>query len=68
VFTFSVKSMVNPPLLAQWDDLDAVVDPRLATLLAGRPADVPRHARRADRASRPVLATGQSPSASPSTG
>jgi multiple sugar transport system substrate-binding protein len=66
VFTFSVKSMVYPPLLSQWDDLDAVVDPRLATLLAGDPADVPRHARRADRASRPVLATGQSPSASPS--
>ena len=29
VFTFSVKSMQFPPLLDQWDELDAAVDPTL---------------------------------------
>jgi len=66
VFTFSVKSMVYPPLLTGWDDLDAVVDPRLADLLRSRPVQVPRLARRTDRASRPVLALDQPPSTTPS--
>jgi multiple sugar transport system substrate-binding protein len=70
VFTFSVKSMVFLPLLNTWDALDAVVDPRLAQLLGGRPGVVPRRSRQTDRASRPVLAPPQSvsPSASPSSG
>ncbi len=66
VFTFSVKSMVYPPLLDQWDALDEVVDPRLADLMSGPPSLVPRRARHTDRASRPVLAPAQS--ASPSAG
>jgi multiple sugar transport system substrate-binding protein len=68
VFTFSVKSMVFPPLLDRWDDLDTAVDPHLVDLLHGRPAQVPRQARRADRASRGVLEQPQSPSASASAG
>ena len=68
VFTFSVKSMVFLPLLNTWDALDAVVDPRLVELLGGRPSAVPRRARQADRASRPVLAPPQSaPSSAPSS-
>jgi multiple sugar transport system substrate-binding protein len=70
VFTFSVKSMVYPPLLANWDELDTAVDPHLVKLMGSRPPDVPRQARRTDRASRPVLAPppsgSQAPSASPS--
>ncbi len=64
VFTFSVKSMVYPPLLPQWDALETVVDPRLAQLMDGPPFAVPRRARQTDRTSRPVLAPPQS--ASPS--
>ena len=65
-----MKSMVYPPLLSQWDALDAVVDPQLADLMAGPPSVVPRRARQTDRSSRPVLAPAQSSSAtsSPSAG
>ena len=62
--------MVYPPLLSQWDALDAVVDPHLAEMMDGPPSAVPRRARQTDRSSRPVLAPAQSESesASPSTG
>jgi multiple sugar transport system substrate-binding protein len=37
VFTFSVKSMVYPPVLAQWDGLDAAVSPMLEHLFRSPP-------------------------------
>ncbi len=64
VFTFSVKSMQFPPLIAQWDELDAAVEPTLEEMMHGRPALVPPRTREADRASRRVLRL--EPSAGPS--
>jgi multiple sugar transport system substrate-binding protein len=64
VFTFSVKSMQFPPLIGPWDELDAAVEPTLARMMHGRPVQVPRRTREADRASRKVLRV--EPSASPS--
>jgi multiple sugar transport system substrate-binding protein len=68
VFTFSVKSMVYPPLIDQWDELDQAVDPLIDQLLRGRPSEVPRTTRRIDRASYRVLGPrfGPSPSPTPS--
>jgi multiple sugar transport system substrate-binding protein len=68
VFTFSVKSMVYPPLLGQWDGLDHAVDPLIDRLLRGRPSTVPPLSRRIDRASFGVLGPrfGPSATASPS--
>jgi len=68
VFTFSVKSMVYPPLIGQWDELDHAVDPLIDRLLRGRPPAVPRMSRRIDRASFGVLGPtfGPSGTASPS--
>jgi multiple sugar transport system substrate-binding protein len=66
VFTFSVKSMVYPPVVAQWDDIDLAVDPLLDRMLRGRPADVPRLARKVDRASYRIIGPRLGPSASPS--
>jgi len=68
VFTFSVKSMVYPPLIGQWDELDRAVDPLIDRMLRGRPPAVPRMSRRIDRASYGVLGPrfGPSATASPS--
>ena len=55
VFTFSVKSMQFPPLIAQWDALDAATDPTLQQLMQGRPSQVPARTREIDQASRQVL-------------
>jgi multiple sugar transport system substrate-binding protein len=63
VFTFSVKSMVYPPLLGEWEELDEAVDPLIDRLLRGRPAAVPRTSRRIDRASYGVLGPTFGPSA-----
>jgi multiple sugar transport system substrate-binding protein len=66
VFTFSVKSMVYPPAVAQWDELELAVDPLVDALLDGRPSAVPRQARRIDRASYRILGPRLGPSAGPS--
>jgi multiple sugar transport system substrate-binding protein len=68
VFTFSVKSMVYPPDLAASDDLEVVVDPLLEEMLGGSVSEVPRLARRIDRASYRILGPTYGPSASPSGG
>jgi multiple sugar transport system substrate-binding protein len=65
VFTFSVKSMVYPPEIADWDALELAVDPLIERLLDSRPSDVARTARRIDRASYRVLGPRLGPSASP---
>ncbi|HEY3530732.1 MAG TPA: extracellular solute-binding protein [Nocardioides sp.] len=64
-FTFSVKSMVYPPAVSGSDELDLAVDPLLQKLLDGSPGDVPRLARRIDRASYRILGPRLGPSASP---
>ncbi len=66
VFTFSVKSVVYPPVVSESDDLDLAVEPLLQELLADRPADVLTTARRIDRASYRVLGPRFGPSPSPS--
>jgi multiple sugar transport system substrate-binding protein len=66
VFTFSVKSMVYPPLIEPWEQLDAAVDPLIDRLLRGRPREVPRTSRRIDRASFGVLGPRFGPSATAS--
>jgi multiple sugar transport system substrate-binding protein len=66
VFTFSVKSMVYPPDVGRWDQLDRAVDPLVASLLAGAPSEVPRTARQIDRASYRILGPRLGPSATPS--
>lgn len=66
VFTFSVKSMVYPPVLGQWDDLDATINPMLKHLLSSPPSRIPALTRAIDARSRPILATG--PDGSPSPG
>lgn len=66
VFTFSVKSMVYPPDIAQWDELETAVDPMLQQLVAGRPSEVARTSRRIDRASYRVLGPRLGPTAGPS--
>ena len=68
VFTFSVKSMVYPPVVAAADDVDLTVDPLLDEMLRGTPEEVPRLARRIDRASYRLLGPRFGPSASPSAG
>ena len=65
VFTFSVKSMVYPPVVGQWDDIDLAVDPLLDRMLRGRPADVPRLARKVDRTSYRIIGPRLGPSAGP---
>jgi multiple sugar transport system substrate-binding protein len=66
VFTFSVKSMVYPPAIGSWDDLELAVDPVLQRLLEVRPGGVQRVARDADRASYRVLGPRLGPTAAPS--
>jgi multiple sugar transport system substrate-binding protein len=68
VFTFSVKSMVYPPVVASSDAVDLVVDPILDEMLRGTPEEVPRFARLIDRASYRLLGPTFGPSASPSAG
>jgi multiple sugar transport system substrate-binding protein len=65
VFTFSVKSMVYPPLVGQSDDLELAVDPLVQKLLDGRPSQVARTARQIDHASYRILGPKLGPSASP---
>jgi multiple sugar transport system substrate-binding protein len=67
VFTFSVKSMVYPPAVANPDALDRRVDPTLERLLVGKPADVPRLARGIDRASYRILGPRLGPTAVPTS-
>ncbi len=55
VFTFSVKSMQFPPLVQQWDELDAATAPTLAEMMHGRPVQVPVRTREIDQTSRRVL-------------
>jgi multiple sugar transport system substrate-binding protein len=64
VFTFSVKSMEFPPLVDQWDELDAATGPALEEMMHGRPVQVPFRTREIDQASRRVLQV--EPSAGPS--
>jgi multiple sugar transport system substrate-binding protein len=66
VFTFSVKSMVYPPAIRQWDELEGAVGPLIEKMLDGTPAQVGHFARRIDRASYRVLGPRLGPSASPS--
>lgn len=66
VFTFSVKSMLYPPDIPQWDDLELAVDPLIEKLLAGPPSEVARTARTIDRASYRILGPKLGPSAIPS--
>ncbi len=66
VFTFSVKSMVYPPVVAESDELDLAVEPLLDEMLSGTPAEVPRMARMIDRASYRVIGPKFGPSPSPS--
>jgi multiple sugar transport system substrate-binding protein len=66
VFTFSVKSMVFPPAIGQWDDLENAVDPLVETMLESSPSGVPRLARRVDRASYRVIGPRLGPTISPS--
>ncbi len=66
VFTFSVKSMVYPPVVGQWDDIDLAVDPMLDRMLRGRPTEVPRLTRKVDRTSYRIIGPRFGPSASPS--
>jgi multiple sugar transport system substrate-binding protein len=65
VFTFGVKSMRFPPVVADTDELDLAVDPWLERLVRATPEEVPRLARRIDRASYRVLGPKLGPSASP---
>lgn len=62
VFTFSVKSMVYPPVLPQADELELRVDPLLDELLHSAPAEVPRVARDIDRTSYRILGPKLGPS------
>jgi multiple sugar transport system substrate-binding protein len=66
VFTFSVKSMVFPPAIGQWDDLETAVDPLVGSLLESNPSGVPRLARRIDRASYRVIGPRLGPTPAPS--
>jgi hypothetical protein len=70
VFTFSVKSMHYPPIVANADQLDLVVEPLIQRMLHGSPTQVPRLARRIDRRSYRVLGPkfGPSPIPRPSSG
>jgi multiple sugar transport system substrate-binding protein len=66
VFTFSVKSMKFPPVVEDSDQLDLAVSPLLERLVEATPADVPRLARKIDRASYRVLGPRFGPTANPS--
>jgi multiple sugar transport system substrate-binding protein len=67
VFTLSVKSMQFPPLITQWEALDAVTEPTLDEMLRGRVTQVPPLTREIDRASRRVLRVEPSGGPSAST-
>ena len=66
VFTFSVKSMQYPPILDESDELDLAVGSLLQKLVRAKPAEVPRLARKIDRASYGVLGPKFGPTPSPS--
>jgi multiple sugar transport system substrate-binding protein len=65
VFTFSVKSMVYPPVLGQWDELDAAISPLLDQMLRARPSRIPALTRAIDDASKPILAPAPGATATP---
>ncbi|HEX4471126.1 MAG TPA: extracellular solute-binding protein [Nocardioides sp.] len=65
VFTFSVKSMVYPPDVPDWDDLELAVDPLIEKLLEGDASQVTRTTTRIDRASYRILGPRLGPSPSP---
>jgi multiple sugar transport system substrate-binding protein len=56
VFTFGVKSMVYPPVIAQPDMLSQAIDPLVARLFRAPASRIPRLTRHIDNASLPVLA------------
>jgi multiple sugar transport system substrate-binding protein len=64
VFTFSVKSMVFAPVLAQSDELDAAISPKLEHLFRSPPSSIPVETRRIDAISRPILAASDGATAS----
>jgi multiple sugar transport system substrate-binding protein len=66
VFTFSVKSMEFPPIVAESDELDLAVDPLIDRMLQGFPFEVPRLSRQIDRASYRVIGPRFGPSPNPS--
>jgi hypothetical protein len=47
--------MQFPPLVQQWDELDAATAPTLAEMMHGRPVQVPLRTREIDQTSRRVL-------------
>ena len=49
MFSFSVKSLEYPPIVADSDQLDLAVDPLLDRMLRGTPRQVPRMTREIDR-------------------
>ncbi|MDX6359349.1 MAG: multiple sugar transport system substrate-binding protein [Nocardioidaceae bacterium] len=66
VFTFGVKSMVYPPVVAEPDTLSEQVDPLVAKLFGADPTRIPHLTRRIDRVSQPILAPPATESPSPS--
>jgi multiple sugar transport system substrate-binding protein len=66
VFTFGIKSMVFPPVVADPDTLSQQVDPLVARLFDSDPTRIPRLTRHIDRVSQQVLAPPASGSPSPS--
>jgi multiple sugar transport system substrate-binding protein len=66
VFSFSVKSLEYPPIVADSDQLDLAVNPLLDRMLRGTPQEVPRMTRKIDRTSYRVLGPKFGPTAGPS--
>ena len=66
VFSFSVKSLEYPPIVADSDELDLAVNPLLDRMLRGTPQEVPRMTRKIDRTSYRVLGPKFGPTAGPS--
>jgi multiple sugar transport system substrate-binding protein len=67
VFTFGVKSMVIPPLVDKWDQLDQAIDPQVARLFTTPITRIPAITRLIDRESRTILAPPGGPN-SPTSG
>jgi multiple sugar transport system substrate-binding protein len=65
VFTFGIKSMIFPPVVAEPDALSGEVDPLIAQLFAADPTRIPRLTRHIDRVSQPILAPPVTSSPSP---
>jgi multiple sugar transport system substrate-binding protein len=56
VFTFGVKSMIYPPVIAQPETLSEQIDPLVARLFRAPASRIPRLTRHIDKASLPILA------------